>query len=236
MIIQKWYTNDTFYNHLTWCFVYVGKTLVAYYDHHTSAVRHVSCLWVSDSHHTVELCYYCYQFQRNTLNSAFSTERKRLAILSPGRTSVQSHTNYRDCSSPEILKRTANVKHTATVQKKKTTDRLKQKIDDCVQTSGVDVEEEIVATAASSWGRQWHPLVIKWCLHLHHLSSKSYETIRNSGILTLPSSQTLRYHTHLHSTKVGFSIEPDRQLRIRLAESERWLDQVGSYTDWWNVY
>jgi len=219
--------------------------LVAYYDHHTSAVRHVSCLWVSDSHHTVDLCYYCYQFQRSTLNSAFSIETKRLAILSPGRTSVQSHTNYRHCSSPEVLKRTANVNHTATVQKR-TIDRLKKKIDDRIQTSGVDVEEEIgsdlvtmmkthskdvvekhgkesflgifwaqklkAATAASSRGRRWHPLVIKWCLYLHHLSSKAYETIRNSGIITLPSSRTLRDYTHLNSNKVGFSIEADRQL------------------------
>ena len=47
---------------------------------------------------------------------------------------------------------------------------------------------------------------------MHHLSSKAHETIRNSGIITLPSSQTLRDYTHLHSTKVGFPIEADRQL------------------------
>ena len=53
---------------------------------------------------------------------------------------------------------------------------------------------------------------MKWCLYLHHISSKAYETIRNSGILTLPSSRTLRDYTHLSSTTVGFSIEADRQL------------------------
>jgi len=68
------------------------------------------------------------------------------------------------------------------------------------------------AIAASSRGRRWHPQVIKWCLYLHHLSSRAYETIRNSGTITLPSSRTLRDYIHLHSTKVGFSIEADRQL------------------------
>ena len=68
------------------------------------------------------------------------------------------------------------------------------------------------ATASSSKGRRWHPLVIKWCLYLQHLSSKAYETIRNSGVINLPSSRTLRDYKHLEDTKIGFSIEADRQL------------------------
>ena len=182
---------------------------------------------------------------RHTLNSALSRESKRLAIVSPGRTSAQSHTNYRHCSTPEKSVRTANVKHTSTLQKK-VIDRLKHKIDKCIQKSSLDIEENVssdlvsimkshsmhvlekhgeesflgifwtqqlkAATAADSRGRRWHPLAIKWCLYLHHLSSKAYETIRNSGIITLPSSRTFRDYTHLHSTKMGFSIEADRQL------------------------
>ena len=68
------------------------------------------------------------------------------------------------------------------------------------------------ASARSSSGRRWHPLIVKWCLYLHHISTKAYETIRTSGILTLPSSRTLRDYKHLSSTSVGFSIEADRQL------------------------
>ena len=43
-------------------------------------------------------------------------------------------------------------------------------------------------------GRQmrWHPLMIKWCLYLRHLSGKAYETIRTSGCIKLPSQRTLR--------------------------------------------
>ena len=53
---------------------------------------------------------------------------------------------------------------------------------------------------------------MKWCLYLHHLSTKAYERIRNSGILTLPLSRTLQDYKHLSSTTVGFSTEADRQL------------------------
>ena len=28
---------------------------------------------------------------------------------------------------------------------------------------------------------RWHPLIIKWCLYLHHRSSGAYEALRNSG-------------------------------------------------------
>ena len=53
---------------------------------------------------------------------------------------------------------------------------------------------------------------MKWAMYLHHLSSKAYNTIRNSGILTLPSTQTLREYTHLSPTKVGFPVDVERQL------------------------
>jgi len=68
------------------------------------------------------------------------------------------------------------------------------------------------ASVKHNCGRRWHPLVIKWCLYLHHLSSKAYNTICNSGILTLPSSRTLQDYKHVSSTSVGFSLEADRQL------------------------
>ena len=58
---------------------------------------------------------------------------------------------------------------------------------------GIFWSQQLKATAATGTsGRRWHPLIIKWCLYLHHISSKAYETIRNSGIITLPLSRTLR--------------------------------------------
>ena len=38
---------------------------------------------------------------------------------------------------------------------------------------------------------KWHLLFIKWCLYLRHLSGTSYERLRQSGCLKLPSQATL---------------------------------------------
>ena len=58
---------------------------------------------------------------------------------------------------------------------------------------------------------KWHPLFIKWCLYLRHVSSKSYEILRTSG-LRLPSQSTLRDYTHYLPAKIGFSPEIDQHL------------------------
>jgi len=59
---------------------------------------------------------------------------------------------------------------------------------------------------------RWHPLIIKWCLYLRHLSNKSYELLRNSGCIKLPSQRTLRDYTHYIKSQIGFSSEIDRAL------------------------
>ncbi len=59
---------------------------------------------------------------------------------------------------------------------------------------------------------RWHPLIIKWCLYLRHRSSGAYETLRNSGVLKLPSQRTLRDYTHYIRARVGFSSEVDTEL------------------------
>ena len=51
--------------------------------------------------------------------------------------------------------------------------------------------------AALSNGMRWHPLMIKWCIHLCHLSSGCYEALRKSRCLSLPSQRTLRDYTHI---------------------------------------
>ena len=62
-------------------------------------------------------------------------------------------------------------------------------------------------------GIRWHPLVIKWCLYLHHCSSKAYKVLRNSKCLRLPSERTLQDYTHFNTTGTGFSAATDNQLR-----------------------
>ena len=54
--------------------------------------------------------------------------------------------------------------------------------------------------------------MIKWCLHLRHLSSSSYEALRKSGCVSLPSQRTLRDYTHYAKAEAGFSTAVDKQL------------------------
>ena len=68
------------------------------------------------------------------------------------------------------------------------------------------------ASVKGAKGMRWHPAVIRWCLYLHHKSSGCYSTLRNSGVLKLPSDRTLRDYRHASSSKPGFSVETDLEL------------------------
>ncbi len=61
-------------------------------------------------------------------------------------------------------------------------------------------------------GNRWHPLMIRWCLYLRHFSNKAYDTIRESGCITLPSQRTLRDYSNAVKAEAGFSPEVDNQL------------------------
>ena len=63
--------------------------------------------------------------------------------------------------------------------------------------------------ASSSKGMRWHPAMLKWCLYLHHQSSRAYE---RSGCIRLPSQRLLRDYTYQLASSPGFSTEIDQQL------------------------
>lgn len=58
--------------------------------------------------------------------------------------------------------------------------------------------------------RRWHPMVIRWCLHLKMMSSSAYDVLR--GILTLPCGRTLQDYTHYIKAGVGIQTEVTKQL------------------------
>eukprot|EP00731_Ephydatia_muelleri_P002138 Em0001g2138a len=79
---------------------------------------------------------------------------------------------------------------------------------------------------------RWHPLVIKWCIYLRHLSGSAYELLRNTGCLKLPSQRTLRDYTYLTSVKVGFSSEIDAQLMKATGDGSKEYERcIGLITD-----
>jgi len=68
------------------------------------------------------------------------------------------------------------------------------------------------AKVKSAKGMRWHPAIIRWCLYLHHKSSSCYSTLRNSGVISLPSERTLRDYRHSSPSTTGFSKATDLDL------------------------
>ena len=65
----------------------------------------------------------------------------------------------------------------------------------------------------------WHPSIIRWCLYLHHRSSGACSTLRNSGLIQLPSERTLRDYRHCIPSVIGFSTQTDRDLLEKVQQS-----------------
>ena len=73
-------------------------------------------------------------------------------------------------------------------------------------------QQQQANAAKKAQGKRWHPLMIKWCLYLRHVSSRGYEVLRNSGVISLPSQRTLRDYTHFVESAPGFSANVDEML------------------------
>ena len=73
-------------------------------------------------------------------------------------------------------------------------------------------DQQLQAAKRDPRGMRWHPLMIRWCIYLCHKSSGAYDLLRSSGIVSLPSTRTLRDYTHYISPQAGFSKEVDEQL------------------------
>jgi hypothetical protein len=65
---------------------------------------------------------------------------------------------------------------------------------------------------SSKNGCRWHPLMIRWCLYLRHQSGKAYETLRQSGCISLSSQRTLHEYSHSVKAGCGGTNEEDVQL------------------------
>ena len=56
-------------------------------------------------------------------------------------------------------------------------------------------------TRKDSQGLRWHSLMIRFCLYLCHQSNKAYETLHQSGIISLLSQRTLQDYSHAVKAK-----------------------------------
>ena len=80
----------------------------------------------------------------------------------------------------------------------------------CISRRLVFWDQQIQASKYSNpKSMKWNLIFIKWSLYL---SGKSYELLRRSGCIKLPSQSTLRDYAHHIPTNTGFSTENDQQL------------------------
>ena len=84
--------------------------------------------------------------------------------------------------------------------------------------------EQQVQAAKLTDNRQMHPQMIRWCLHLKLCSGGTYTSLRESGVLKLPSERTLRDYTHHIPPMSGFQKEVFEMLvtQANLKELQDW--------------
>ena len=73
-------------------------------------------------------------------------------------------------------------------------------------------QQLLAGSQAKTSSMKWHPMMVRWCFYLRHVSGKGYEFLRESGCLNLPSSRTLRDYTYYNPTSIGFSAATDSEL------------------------
>lgn len=74
--------------------------------------------------------------------------------------------------------------------------------------------------------------MIRWCIYLHHKSSKAYKLLGKSNCINLPSQRTLRDYTHFVDSASGFTDDLDSQLvqdskLTSLKEHEKYVGLIG---------
>jgi len=181
-------------------------------------------------------CKVCKQ-HRKTLNSILSRKRSQDSEAS---TQPTSHTTYHCLTHSQLAER-LHLMHKIYRHTKQQLRRTKEKVNEVIEQDGIQLDEcmhtdfETIMQEQSKlindsfqqllWKQQmqplsqksskairWHPLIIKWCIYLQHLSSGACEVLRSSGRVKLPSQWTLRDYTHYYKAGYGFCVETDQQL------------------------
>ena len=85
-------------------------------------------------------------------------------------------------------------------------------------------QQQLKAAQSNPKAMRWHPVMIKWCIHLSHYSSSGYEALRQSGCIRLPSQRTIRDYTHFASAAPGFSVDIDKQIieAAKISTCQEW--------------
>ena len=71
-------------------------------------------------------------------------------------------------------------------------------------------QQELMKTGPTNV--RYHPTLIRYCLSLAAKSNSTYQELRNSGILVLPSTRTLRDYRNFHQATNRFFETSDRKI------------------------
>ena len=69
------------------------------------------------------------------------------------------------------------------------------------------------ALVTPSHQMRWHPSVLRWCMQQHALSAQSYESMRESGFLKLPSGRTILRYRNFNQPQSGWHEHSLRNMR-----------------------
>lgn len=204
---------------------------------HTT-VRSSQCTLFTDSNSKCEMC----RAYRKNLRAMVSRSTRVSSPEKRMRVDSSSHTNYRYLHSPELTQRLHNsmtqnkilsrrvqqlkMKIEETVQSSGIIldDRLNSDMCTIVTDNNNSINHPPDSFAGLFWDQQresmrknpkqmrWHPMMIKWCMHLKMLSSACYNSLRSSGVLKLPSQRTLRDYTNVLKARSGLHRDVDEQL------------------------
>ncbi|XP_077969501.1 uncharacterized protein LOC120329287, partial [Styela clava] len=78
--------------------------------------------------------------------------------------------------------------------------------------------EQAKLNATRKHGERYHPDLIRFCLNLALKSSSTYDELRNSSLLVLPSRRTLIDYRNVYSTNPGFSESVRKELKQKASE------------------
>lgn len=203
-------------------------------------IRHVKChLLFKPGSKRENRCSVCSRYRENCLRRTLNRMKAEKENCDPCKTN--SHVNYRYLNTQQKDERLRRL-HTELKTSQSAVQKLEKQIkgmmnSECItldKSTGADMLDLMKGHSFSDkdssfqvlfWKEQmkaismknpksmrWHPQLIKWCLYLHYKSSGAYETLRQSGVLRLPSGRTLRDYRHFAPAVMGFSAEYDKQL------------------------
>ena len=212
--------------------------MVAYYEKMNKTIRHIECALLLDDS-LPPCCSQCKRYRFNSLNRLLYRHKKSSA----SRVGLRSHVNYRylDSRSKVIrmrkLQKELKRKREALNRKNKILSNIIRQgslpVDKELHSDLVSIMNKHLPKSEKPedfkslfWKQQlqafsynsnksmkWHPVMIRFCLYLHHKSSSAYEQLRKSGVIRLPSGRTLRDYRQFSPAASGFSNINDKQLR-----------------------